>query len=477
MKKMRILCLFLCAVALLGLLGLPARAEEDQSVLNGCHSTDAAAALAPNEQKLDTAKAAILYERNSDTLIYSWNGDARIYPASMVKLMTALVALDYGDPAATVTVTKRALSYVAMGSVSAKLAVGEQLTLEALLYCMMVASANDAATVIAEYIAGSQDGFIQLMNEKATALGCKDTHFSNTHGLHDENTYTTARDLCRILDHALDNPVFKALFTAKSYTVPATNKSEPRQIITSNYMLTKEGIERYYHKYYDSRVTGGKTGATDAAGRCLAVTAEKNGMEILAVVMGATPTYEPDGLSLKTFGSFEEMKVLLDYAFQNFEYRQVFYQDQVISQHPVAGGANDLVTFPEAPLSTILPVGADLQELSWVYGTSGQTIAAPVVKGERISSLQLWYHNLCLAQTNLVAANSVAVYSKPSDSPSGPTPPEENEGSWKQLLIVFGILLGAAFSILLLLVLIRQIRRAALRARMKRRRMERRRRQ
>lgn len=474
MKKTRTICLLLCFAALLGCLRMPVLAQTDQSVTNGCHSADAAIPLAPSEKKLDSTKAAILYELNSDTLIYSWNGDSRIYPASMVKLMTALVALEYGDLSATVTVTKRALSHVAIGSVSAKLEVGEQLTLEDLLYCMMVASANDAATVIAEYIAGSQEHFILLMNEKATALGCRDTHFSNTHGLHDEQTYTTARDLCRILEYGLEDPVFKTLFTAKNYTVPATNKSESRQIITSNYMMTKDGISKYYHKYYDSRVTGGKTGSTDAAGRCLAVTAEKNGMNLLAIIMGATPTYEPDGLSLKTFGSFEEMKVLLDYAFAGYEYRQVFYENQTISQHAVTNGANHLVTFPEAALSTVLPIGADLSELSWVYGSTANSILAPVSKGLVVSSLQLWYHDLCLAQTNLIAANDVAVFI-PSAEPSEPVPPLENEGSWEQLLIVFAILVGIAFLFLLILLAIRMIRRTLLKARIRRRRENRRR--
>jgi len=454
MKKAKIICLFFCCCVLLSCLFVPVRAESDQSVTNGCHSADAAIPLAESTKLLETAKAVILYERNSDTLIYNWNGDAKIYPSSMVKLMTALVALEYGELSTEITVTKRALSYVAIGSVSAKLVTGERVTLEDLLYCMMVASANDAATVIAEHIAGSQDSFVQLMNEKASALGCTGTHFSNTHGLHDEQTYTTARDLCKILDAALDNPDFKKLFTAKAYTVPKTNKSDSREIITSNYMMTKDGIPRYYHKYYDSRVTGGKTGATDAAGRCLTVTAEENGMEILAIVMGATPTYEPDGLSLKTFGSFEEMMVLLDYAFANYEYRQVFFENQIISQHPVTGGANSVVTAPAAPLSTVLPMEADAAALKWVSGSVG-TIGAPVEMGQKISTLQLWYGNLCLVQTDLVAANAVDVYTEPPTQPDISIPPEEQDGSWTDLLIILGILLGIAVVVLAIWLLIR----------------------
>ena len=341
MKKIRTICLALCLMLLMQLLCVSAFAA-DASVTSGSHSVDAAVPLSESKQLLETSKAVILYELNSDTLVYSWNPDAKIYPSSMVKLMTALVALEEGNLSDTVVVTKSALSHVAIGSVSAGLKSGEELSLEALLYCMMTASANDASTVIAEHIAGSQEAFIQLMNDKAAELGCTGTHYSNVHGLHDEQTYTTARDICRILDAALENEQFEALFTAKTYTIPATNKSEQRLIVTSNHMMSKEETS----KYFDERVTGGKTGATDAAGRCLAVTAEANGMKLLGIVMGAVPTYEEEGIILKTYGSFEEMKTLLDFGCDSFEYRQVFYANQALKQYPVSGGTNSVVTQP-----------------------------------------------------------------------------------------------------------------------------------
>lgn len=469
MKKTKALCLFLCTSVLLGCLCLPARAQTDLSVTGGCHTIDAAKTLAKSEKLLETSKAVILYELKSGTLIYSYNCDNKIYPASMVKLMTALIAVEMGQLTDTVTVTKRALSNVAMGSVSAKLVAGEQLSLESLLYCVMAASANDAAVVVAEYIAGSQEGFIQLMNEKAAQLGCTGTHFSNAHGLHDDETYTTARDLCRILEYALKNEDFRKLFTAAKHTVPATNKSEERQILTSNYMM-REGNK----KYYDPRVTGGKTGATDEAGRCVAVTAEGGGMELLGIVMGAVPTYEPNNPNaLATHGSFEEMKVLLDYAFGSYEYRQVFLENQIFSQHAVANGSNDVVTTPKAALSTVLPIDVPIEELSWVYGSMTESLAAPIQKGQTITDLQLWYNGLCLAQTDLVAANAVAVYTPYADL-SGQGPLGENEGSWTLLLIILGVILGVCALLFVLWVV---LRKKAADQRMRRRREHKRRKQ
>ena len=431
MKKFKPLSILLCLALLLGCLGLSANAQTDPSVLNGCHSIDAAKTLAPNEKLLATSKAVILYELKSGTMIYNWNGDARIYPSSMVKLMTTLVALEMGQLTDTVTVTRRALTGINGG----KLVSGEQLTLEQLLYLTMVESANDAAAVVAEYVCGTQEAFVQLMNEKAAQLGCTGTHFSNAHGLHDAGTYTTAKDLCRILETALKNETFKTLFSTTTYTLAATNKNpEARQITTTNRMILQG-----HKKYYDSRVTGGRTGYTEEAGRCLAVTAESEGMQLLAIVMGAQQTLEPNGLAVESFGSFEEMKVLLDHAFENYEYRQVFLQNQIISQHTVTGGANDVVLVPKTALSTVLPKGVAPEELTWVYANQNIHLTAPVEKGQVVNAIQLWYSGMCLAQTDLVAANAVAAGSGVRQLPS---PAEDAGGRIFFIIILSLVILG-----------------------------------
>lgn len=468
MKKFRVICLFLGLLLALGSL-MPAAgaASADQSVTSGSHSVDASVSLSDEGQLTQTAKAVIIYELSSDTMLYTWNPDEKIYPSSMVKLMTALLAIEKGDLSEKVVVTKRALSYVAMGSVSAGLEAGEELTLEDLLYCMMTASANDAAAVIAEHIGGSQESFVKMMNARAQELGCADTHYANAHGLHDEESYTTARDICRLLDAALDVPEFKTLFCAREYTVPATNKSEARKIETSNYMMIQQ------KKYYDERVTGGKTGATDEGGRCLAATAEGGGMELLTIVMGAVPTYEEDGLALASFGSFEETRVLLDYAIKNFEYRQVFSQGQTVSQHPVEGGANSVVTQPAAAASTVLPVDLDESELTWVYGESTGVLRAPVKKGQKITTAQVWYGSKCLAQTDLVAANSVEVRQEPV-VPTEPAAPGDS-GSREMLAVVCGGILGVVLLVAAALLIVRGIRLAMRNARRRRRRINRRR--
>ena len=441
MKKFRLFCLVLVGFVLLSCLTPAANATtgqtQDESVTSGCHSIDAAQALSSEGRLAATAKAVIVYERNSSTMVYHWNPDERISPSSMVKIMTAIIALEKGDLQNKVVVTKRALSYWQVGSVSANLVVGEELTLEALLYCMIAASANDAAAVIAEHIGGTQEDFIDMMNQRAAELGCKDTNFTNAHGLDDPNSYTTARDICRIADYALSNDTFRDLFTASSYTIPATNKHEERTIRTTNYMMDEKS------KYYDRRIAGGKTGADDS-GRCLAAISSGSGMEILTIVMGAQPTYAADGVSLDAFGSFEETASLLDYTYANYTYRQIFYTGQIIAQYPVAGGENNVVVQPVHAQATVLPKDLDESKLSWIYGQSVGTITAPVEQGQVISTLQVWYGSKCLAETQLTAVNAVNIWTEPTQ------PVRQDRNNVLSVLGIIGLILGILIGLVLL---------------------------
>lgn len=470
MKKFCLVCAVFSLLVTLFCAPLTVSAEEtDFSVVNGCNTVDAAVPLSDEGRITETARAVILYELKSNTMLYALNPDERIYPTSMVKMMTALVAIENAPLTDEVTVTRAALNSVAVGSVSAGLKAGEVLTLGDLLYCAMVASANDASAVIAEYIGGNQDAFVQMMNDKAVELGCHGTHYGNPLGLHDENTYTTARDLCRLTEIALENEVFKTLFTTARYTVPATNKSPERPITTTNSMMVDSGNK----KYPDSRVTGGKTGATNQGGRCIVLTAESSGMEILCIVMGAEPTVEEDG-SLSRFGSFEESKELLDYAFGKFEYRQIFFDGQSISQYPVTGGASDVVTKPADSASTVLPKEIDPLALRWVYQQTTGTISAPVQQGTKLGTVQVWYGEKCLAQTQMVAMHDVPVKTVPvvPEKPSGIV---SGEGGTLVLLIVcivVGILV-VGFVVLLIIRYTRMLSRKMRRRRAARKRKRR----
>ena len=462
MKKTVIFCI--CAAMLLSILvgsAPKAQAAEEISVAvsSGCHSVDAAFPLSDEERMVDTAEAVILYELTSDTMLYSINPDKRVYPTGMVKLMTVLVALENAQLSDVVTVSRKDLNHITSDPADPWLKSGEEISVGDLLYCAMSASfANDASTVLAGHIAGSVDAFVQLMNDKAAALGCRDTHFTNVTGLHDNDNYTTARDLCRITEAALKNADFRAIFSAKEYTVAQTNKSDARVIQTSNLMMNGK-------KYQDDRVTGGKSGNTKEGGRCLTVTARSGDMDVLCIVMGAKATYVDD-VTLSAHGSYEEAKILLDYAFKTFEYRQVFFEGQVISQYPVAGGANDVVSQPVNSASTVLPIEADAAQLRWVYLDSDLSLTAPVEKGQKLGSVQVWYGEKCLAETDLVAMNEA----RPNAAPIVPEriDTQSGAGSWKVILWVIAVIAVLLLLCMLGLLTARAMRNMSRSARLRR---------
>lgn len=436
MKKTRLTCLVLAFILIFSCLSASVFASNsDLAVTNGCHSIDAAMTLSDETKLTDTAKAVVLYELNSGTMLYTHNPDTKIYPTSMVKIMTTLVALENCALDDVVTVTRSVLNQVPIGILGADLKVGEEITLRDLLYANMVASATDASVVVADHVGGSINGFLVMMNEKAAELGCQGTNYSNVHGLHDEQTYTTARDIARITEAALDNEVFREMFCAAEYTMAATNKHDERTITTTNNMMNPKNS-----KYYDKRVTGGKTGATDQGGRCLTLTAEKDGMNILCVVMGAKPTIATNG-SLTAHGSFEESKVLIDYAFSNFEFRQVFFDGQSLAQYPVENGASHVVTQATTSVSTILPKDVDETQLNWVYAKQDTILSAPIEKGQKLGSAQVWYGAKCLAVTDMTSMHAVAVYAPPVI----PEKPASLGGSWLMLLLVLVGLVVLAF--------------------------------
>jgi len=468
MKRMRKACLSVMCIIwlLLQCVCVPATAvQSDPVVANGSQTVDAVKALESQQKLAETAKAVMVFERNSGTMVYNWNPDGKIYPASMVKLMTALVALDT-DISQKVTVTPSTLNRVPAGALRMGLAAGEELTLEQLLYCMMVASANDAAMVIAYHVAGSQEAFVARMNEKARELGCTGTHFSNVHGLHEEETYTTARDVCRILLAGLEDPRFETMFTTAKYTIPATNLSKERTIRTTNNMMLTTSWD-----YYDKRVTGGRTGSTDAAGRCIAVTAEAGGMELVCVLMGAEPTYSEDKQVVLRFGSFEEMSEILDYVFDGYALYQLAAQGQIVTQMEVENGANHVAVQPENSVLTVLPADIDLYTLRWDFVSDNLT--APVEAGQEAGAVQIWHGDICVGQTNLITANSVEV----ETTLVMPKRPSEldGRGSWKILLIVVAAIAGVAVIVMLFSAAPKIIRKIKVKNMRRRRRKNRRR--
>ena len=463
MKRLGAICLLLCLLLSLfqpavTAFAAPTEPQPGADYKNTWNTLDASVSVLGNSKLINNAAAVILYEANSDTLMYAWNADTQVYPASMVKILTALMAIEYGQLTDIVTVDANVLDTVPYDAVSAELQEGETISLEDLLYCMMVGSANDAAAVIAAHISGTQAAFVEEMNRYAQALGCTGSRFTNVHGLHDKEQYTTARDVARILAAASQNEYFMKLFCATNYTVPETNKYSARKLITSNYLISKEKEEIYF----DNRVIGGRTGVTTDQKRCLAAVSESNGMKLISVVMGASSQYAADGYTIELFGSFSETSDLLDHASAGYRCTQVLFNGQILRQRPVTGARNMVMLGSTSSLFAVLPSNITSAELVYQYTDSMDEFRVPIQKGEILSYVEVWYGGVRVAQAQLQAMNDVVAVS--FDDPMKGSD-QDNGWIWIVLLIVVGAVFAVFIGIAVFNRLNRGMRRAAARKR------------
>lgn len=431
----------------------------------GCHTLDADMAYLGVEKLVDNVGAAVLYELNSDTLMYTLRADEKVYPSSLVKILTALIAVEKGDLQAKITVTQNVLDHVPYYAASAELQPDEQLSLSDLLYCMMVGSANDAAAVIATHICGSLEAFVKEMNAYAADLGCVGTQFTNVHGLHDEQQYTTARDMARIVAAAVKNEAFLPYFSAANYIVPATNKSEERELSSRNFLINTDEFQIYF----DPRAVGGRTGTTEDGARCLAALAESGDMRMISVVMGSESTFAEDGNTL-TYGSFKETSTLLDACFNGYQVSQVTYKGQILKQDSVANGENDVVLCSNESVYSVLPADTTVTDLTFKFDDSN-AVEAPVEAGQILSKAEVWHGGFCIAQVDLVAINSVRRVTEQSELDQ-----QENatEGVGQVLLIILAIF-GSIACFLLAIRGVRKVRILLVRRRSKQYRRSRRR--
>lgn len=409
---------------------------------------DAPRALAETGDLSLDAEAVLLYELSSETMVYAKNIDERREPASLTKVMTCLLALEYGTLTDEITVSEEALADLDPAGSSSGLMAGEVFTLEQLLFCLMIESANDAAPVIAEYISGSEAAFVDLMNQKAQELGCTGTHFANTHGLHDEQHYTTARDMAKIMLAALEYDKFQEIYSTSRYVLPATNLHEERILVTTNYLIGTTITS----DYYDDRVIGGKTGFTTPAGRCVACVAEDNGLEYLCVVLGAS-TVSTDEYTI--YGNFVVASSALDFGFDNFQRAEVLSPLAPIAQLPVAQATESVVVTPAESVTTLLPVDYDASLLTTSYTLlSDSGLTAPLEAGEKVGVVEKYYGSVCVGQTDLVTVTGVErqvvaaavneVTEKISASP------------WRFVIIILAVLLAALLALLLYSAYIRR---------------------
>jgi len=371
-----------------------------------------------------TSASAIVMELSSGTILYEKNIHEKRYPASITKIMTVLLALENAELSETVTFSKDAV-YKIDGTHIAR-DVGEQMTLEDTLYAVLLGSANECAYATAEHVGdGDYQTFIDMMNERAEEIGCLNTHFNNPHGLPDENHYTSAYDMALIAQEAFKNETFRTITDTSKYTIPPTNKhSDPTYIVNHhcmhNYYRTGEYIKDY--------CIGGKTGHTSVAGATLVTYAEKDGMQIVCVVMKTTHG-----------DHYKDTIKLCDFTFDNFQAFKVAESETRLTEE----GFGDIADFVEdiSYLSinkeavVVLPKAAELDDTT--------VTLQPSQEGNTYASMVYEYAGRVVGQASLISKGTL-----PEKYPFGAEQKDEEEKKKD------GVVVTVTFKIVILAILI-----------------------
>lgn len=286
-----------------------------------------------------SSEAVLIMEPSTGKVIYEKNGYQKRYPASTTKILTAILAIEHCNLNETATASEFAISSIPSGYTTANIQIGETLSVKDLLYVLMLQSANEAAVILAEHISGSQEAFADLMNKKAEEIGCKNTHFINPNGIQAEDHYTTAYDLALIAKYAMQNETFRKIVKTTSYSLPSTSAypADTRTFTNTNNLLIFDNRKRPDNYYYEY-ATGIKTGYTSAAKNCLVAAAEKNDMEYITVVLGASITY---GNSGSISARYVDTISMFNYAFDNYSFRKLKSENSNIKTIEIENATKD----------------------------------------------------------------------------------------------------------------------------------------
>lgn len=356
------------------------------------------------------AKAALLADPDTGEILYARNIHEKLYPASLTKVMTALLVLEAIDEGRLAMDTVLAASESAIANLpddgsNAGIQVGEELTVEQLLHCILVVSANEACDILAEAISGSVSAFVETMNQRAAELGCENTHFMNTNGLQSVEHYTTAWDMYLITRQARTHDVFLRICNTKFYEVPPTNMNpSPRKYYTTNYLISTARNADYLYK----GANGVKTGSTSDAGYCLIATAERGERALLSVVLGAQRVTREDGT--RDTQSFSETIRLFNYGFDDFQRAVILDTMELIDEVDVtlSQEQNTVKVHPAESIERLIPSEISPEEITRTITFSSESVEAPVSRGQVLGTVTLSYGETVYATVELLADEDVS---------------------------------------------------------------------
>jgi D-alanyl-D-alanine carboxypeptidase len=389
------------------------------------------------------AESAIVMEASSGLILYEKNIDAQNYPASITKIMSALLAIENSSLSDVVTFSKEAVFDVDLDSSRIGIDVGEQLTMQQCLYGMLLESANEVTYAVAEHVGGTVPEFVTMMNERAKSIGCLNTHFTNPHGLPDDDHYTSAYDMALITREAMKNETFRKIFGTRTYQIPPTNlQSEIRYLRNHHRFILNQEYT------YDGAI-GGKTGYTTKALYTLVSVAKRGDLELICVIM-RDDSFEHQ---------YTDTQKLLDYGYDNFSIYPVsdLENTQTLDESPLFTRYNALLSETESPIVTaedgylVLPNTAsfkDAQKEVTFYPAKDSTS-----DGDVIGTISYTYNNKYVGGADILynseekpsLASSTIEKENPTVS-SDESSPEKSDGSLRPLII------GGIVGLILLLI-------------------------
>ncbi len=356
-------------------------------------------------------KAAILVDLDSGRVLYGYNMDDERAPASLTKVMTVLLALEALDAGRVtlddmVTAQDDCLQGMEEDSSTSGIAPGMQVSMRDLLYCALLHSANESCNIIGRYLAGSISGFVDQMNQKAALLGCTHTHFVNTNGLPAENHYSSAYDQYLIFAAAMQYPLFMEISNSASYQPanPAINNGEP--IGNSNALINITSIYSNGGRYLYEGASGGKTGYTRAAGYCLVSTAQRDGVRLLAVVMGCDGALNAQ---IEDYYNFIDSRTLYDWGFDNFSYRSILSSNEVVERLEVELAEDNALAMlrPADSISVLLPNEVTEEDLRREIVLYNDELRAPIAAGTPLGEIRIYVGSALYGTTKLVNSSAI----------------------------------------------------------------------
>lgn len=343
-------------------------------------------------------ESAILMDASTGEILYEKNMHEQLYPASITKLMTVLLAFEYGKLDETVTFSEDAIFGIERNSSHIALDVGEQITLEQCLYAILLQSANEASLGVAEHIGGSKEDFAKMMNDRAKELGCKNTNFVNPNGLHDDNHYTSAYDMALIAKEVLKYDKFKEIISTLKYEIPPTNKQpETRYLYAQHQMIKPPSI------YVYEGCEGGKTGFTNQALNTLVTYAKRDNTELIAVVLKDTGA-----------NTYVDTKTLFDYGFENYETLTAFSSDEFkTSENITQTYKKDFIDLGMLDITAKNNVYATVKksenkpEYTQKLNINKENLIPTINEGDSVGTLDIYNGDTLVGSSTLIATKTI----------------------------------------------------------------------